>query len=92
MILTKKQIKELEKALRKADLLQIQAQNAAGNLSALIEEYTDVECIVDYLQGDGHGVTPISDNDTHVPISDLIKAAKLGEDINEEYMLSNLSI
>ena len=92
MILTKKQINTLEKALRKADILQIKAQNAAGDLSALIYDLTGVLNHVDYLQGDGHGVTPICDNDTHVPIDYLIKTAKSGEDINEQYMLDNLSI
>ena len=92
MILTKKQIKKLEVALKKADILQIKAQNASGNIASLISEFTGVECVVDYLQGDGHGVTPVSDNDTHVPISYLISAAKKGENIDEDYMLNNLSI
>lgn len=92
MILTKNQIKKLENALKKADKLQIQAQNAAGHLSSLIEEFTGIDNRVDHLQGDGHGVTPISNDDTHVPISDLIKSAKSGIDINESYMLCNLSI
>ena len=92
MILTKKQIKILENALRKADSLQISAQNAAGRLSALIQEFTGVENHVDYLQGDGHGVTPLSNNDTHVPLDHLIISAKKGIDINEAYMLENLSI
>lgn len=92
MILTKKQINILEKALRKSDTLQIKAQNAAGDLAALIEDFTGVENHVDYLQGDGHGVTPLSNNDTHVPLDYLIIAAKNGIDINEEYMLENLSI
>ena len=92
MILTKKQIKELEIAVRKADILQIKAQNAAGDIAALITEFTGVECMVDYLQGDGHGITPISNNDTHVPVSFLISSAKKGDDIDEDYMLYNLSI
>lgn len=92
MKLSKQQIKELEKALKQADSLQSSAQMACGNLASLIESFTGVDCHVDYLQGDGHGVTPISNNDTHVPISYLIIAAKKGEDIDEDYMLRNLSI
>ncbi len=92
MKLTKKQINMIEKSLRKAEMFELKSQNEAGNLSFLIEKFTGVDNRVDHLQGDGFGVTPIINDDTHVPIDILIQSAKNGIDINEEYMLANLSI
>lgn len=92
MILTKAQILEIEKAYNKANKLQLQANAACVNLSEVIERVTGVACSVDYLPGDGFGVTPVSDDDTHVPVYKLLEDAKDGIEIDEEYMLDNLSI
>lgn len=82
MILTKEQIKKLEKSLKKAQKYEIKAQNEARNIASLIEEFTGVVGYVDYLAGDGFGFTPESNDDTHVGIDDIIKLAKQGIDIN----------
>jgi hypothetical protein len=92
MILTKKQINALKKEHRKAERAASELSMATQGLSMLIQDFTDIEGECDLLQGDGFGFTPHSNNDTHIPIDDLIKHAENGVDITEEFILSNLSI
>lgn len=84
---TKEQIKLLEKAHRNARVLENKLRGAEGLLALLIKEMTGVEGYCDYLPGDGFGFTPASNNETHIPVGDLIQLAKNGEDITK-----NLSI
>jgi len=84
MILTKKQIRTLQLALRKANKLESQSQMAAQNITSFIEDFTGVIGFVDYLPGDGFGFTPETNNDTHIPISELIQIAKEGVDITHD--------
>lgn len=92
MILTKKEIQELRKSAKKAEILQQKAQQAAKELSLLITKFTGISGSVDYLQGDGFGFTPFCNDDTHIPLDILINLAVEGEDITEELILDNLSI
>jgi hypothetical protein len=92
MVIPTKDIEKIEVALRKANKAELKFQSAAIELADIIQSIIQVEGHVDHLQGDGFGFTPKIDNDIHIHISDLIKAAKDGEDINEEYILDNLSI
>ena len=92
MILNKKQITRIENAFLKAENLQNKAQIASGRLCKIIEEETGIKGNVDYLQGDGHGFTPESNDDVHIWIPDLIRLAKDGKDIDEELMYANFSI
>ena len=70
--------------MSRAEKLEIQSQNAAGHIASLIEDFTGVVGYVDHLQGDGFGFTPKTNNDTHIPLSELIGIAKKGVDITEE--------
>ena len=92
MKLTKQQIAQIEKCYKKADLMMRRAFAEHAVLAELIADATGVEGMCDYLQGDGIGFTPYSNNDTHIHLDDLIAFAKKGEDITEELILNNLSI
>jgi hypothetical protein len=92
MILTKKQISELKKANKKAEALENKLSIAKQTIASLIEDFTGVEGECDFLQGDGFGFTPMSNNDTHIPIDHLIEHAENGQDITEDFILRNLSI
>jgi len=91
MELTEKQIKRIKTALGKAENLQNKAEGAAGSLANIISKYINLDCKVEYLHGDGHGVTPV-DYDTYVPISKLIDDALRGNDISKDYLLNNRSL
>ena len=92
MILTKKQILELKKANKKAEELESKLSIAKQTIASLIEDFTGIEGECDFLQGDGFGFTPISNNDAHIPIDHLIKHAENRQDITEDFILRNLSI
>lgn len=92
MILTKKQIRELKKELKKAELAERKLSMATQRISMLISDFTGIEGECDLLMGDGFGFTPHSNNDTHIPVDALIKQAENGQDITEEFILRNLSI
>ena len=92
MILTKKQITELKKANKKAESLESKLSIAKQTIASLIEDFTGVEGECDFLQGDGFGFTPMSNNDAHIPIDHLIEHAEKGQDITEDFILRNLSI
>ena len=92
MKLTKKQINALKKEHKKAEIAERKLSMATQGLSMLIQEFTAIEGECDLLQGDGFGFTPHSNNDTHIPIDDLIKHAENGVDITEDFILKNLSI
>jgi hypothetical protein len=92
MKLTKKQINALKKKHKKAQIAQYEFSMATQSLGALIEEFTKIQGQCDWLTGDGFGFTPSSDDDTHIPIDDLIKYAEDGVEITEEFILENLSI
>jgi len=90
--LTKKQISDLKRLHSRANKAHLKLSNAVEGLAGLIESITQVDGHVDFLQGDGFGFTPLSNNDTHIPIVDLIKFAENGKDITEDFILGNLSI
>jgi hypothetical protein len=90
MKFTKRQIIKLRKALDEANYFERKSQESAKDLAELITELTKVNGFVDYLQGDGFGFTPQSNNDTHILISDLIKHFEMGYDITEKFILDNL--
>lgn len=92
MILKKKQITELKKANKKAESLQSKLSITKQKIASLIEDFTGVEGECDFLQGDGFGFAPMSNNDTHIPIDHLIEQAEKGQDITEDFILRNLSI
>lgn len=92
MKFTNEDIKRLKKALRQAEIFEVKSQLATKELASIITGITGITGSVDYLSGDGHGFTPASNDDTHIPIDHLIKAAKDGIDITEEYILDNLCI
>jgi hypothetical protein len=92
MKLTKEQIKAIDNAHKKALKANIAMEIATQSLSAIITETLGIEGNCDYLTGDGFGFTPISNDDTHIPIDDLIQFAKNGDDITEEFILDNLSL
>ena len=92
MILTKKQINVLKKEHRKAEKAASALSMATQGLSMLIQDFTGIEGECDLLQGDGFGFTPHSNNDTHIPIDNLIEHAENGQDITEDFILQNLSI
>lgn len=92
MILDKVHIKKIKSAWEKAEIAEKVSQEKQRNLGLLISQITGVEGFVDHLQGDGMGFTPASNNDTHIPLSDLIRLAEEGEDINEELIIDHLSL
>lgn len=92
MILSKKQIQQLKIANKKAEGLESKLSIAKQTIASLIEDFTGVEGECDFLQGDGFGFTPMSNNDTHIPIDHLIEHAEKGQDITEDFILRNLSI
>lgn len=92
MILTKKQIKELKKELKKANDAEMKLSSARQGIAMLIYDFTGIIGDCDFLMGDGFGFTPESNNDTHIPIETLIEYAENGQDITEEFILKNLSI
>ena len=92
MILTKKQIRELKKELKKAELAERKLSMATQGISMLISDFTGIEGECDLLAGDGFGFTPHSNNDTHISVDDLIRHAENGQDITEEFILRNLFI
>lgn len=92
MYLTKKQIKQLESALKKADNLERKANIAAQEIAFLIESITGICGYVDHLQGDGFGFTPEINGHTHIPVSELILIAKHGTAITIEEILERASI
>jgi len=92
MVLTKKQVRTLQLALKMASKLECQAQLAAQKIACLIEEFTGIVGYVDHLQGDGFGFTPETNDDTHIPISELIEIAKDGIDITHKVIDSRRSI
>jgi len=92
MILTNKQIRELKKVNKDAELLETKLAGIQGKIASLIEDFTGIEGKCDLLMGDGFGFTPASNNDTHIPIDHLIKHAENGQDITEDFILQNLSI
>lgn len=92
MILTKKQINELKKELKKAHDAERKLSSARQGIAMLISDFTGIIGECDFLMGDGFGFTPESNNDTHIPIDALIKHAENGQDITEEFILKNLSI
>lgn len=61
-------------------------------LGRLISEFSGVNGECDFLQGDGIGFTPSSNDETHIPVSDLITLAENRQQIDEELILKNLSI
>lgn len=92
MILSKKDIKRLELAHEKAINFECKSQLAAQDIASLIEDLTGVVGFVDHLQGDGFGFTPETNNDTHIPISELITIAKEGIDITHDEIDSRRSV
>lgn len=88
----KSDILKLKRAWVKAEKAENAARITAGNLARIITKLTGVDGYVDYLQGDGLGFTPVSNNDTHIYIGDLIKIAESGIDITEEVILDNLTL
>ena len=91
MILTKEQIKLIEKLHKKAKKAELKARSAEGELCNAIVEATGINGVVDHLAGDGHGFTPESNMDTHIGIDLLLKSAKEGIDIDEDFITDNLS-
>ena len=89
MVLSKAQINKIKKAWRKARIAEGKASLAADHLKDVIVEITNVDGNVDQLLGDGFGFTPLSNNDTHIGIRELIELAENGNDITEELILSN---
>lgn len=92
MILSKKQICELKKGLKKAKLAEIKLSMATQSISMLISKFTGIEGECDLLTGDGFGFMPRSGDYVHIPVVDLIKHAEKGQDITEDFVLQNLSI
>jgi hypothetical protein len=92
MKLTKRQIQKIKTALKQAEKAENIFSGATGNLTRVIIEATGVDGNVDHLQGDGFGFTPLSNDDTHISIEDLIKLADKGVDITEAEMLDNLTL
>jgi len=90
MVLNKEQIKLIEKLHKKAKKAELKARLAEYELGNAISESTGVSGVVNYLPGDGHGFTPESVNDTHIGIDLLIKSAKDGININEDFVVDNL--
>ena len=89
--MTKAQIKKLKSALKKAKQLKVSFSLQEKELAELITDFTGVEGNVDYLQGDGFGFTPLSNDDTHVGVDEIIKWAENGEIITEELILDRLT-
>jgi hypothetical protein len=85
------QINKLKKELEKAKSLQSQLYSKEKQLADLIGEFTGVKGNVDFLTGDGFGFTPLSNDDTHVGIDEIIKWAEEGEIITEELIIERLS-
>lgn len=92
MKLTKKQINALKRELKKAEIAETRMAMARQGIASLVKDFTGIEGNCDYLAGDGFGFTPRSNNDTHIPVDDLIRYAENGTDITEEFILDNLSI
>lgn len=92
MKLTEKQITAIEKKLKIAEFLEAKAQQAAQKLCIEIEKSTGISGFVDHLQGDGFGFTSESNDDVHIPIAELLRLAKKGEDITDELLEDNYSI
>ncbi len=92
MKLTKRQIQKIRTAHKKALRLEELLSSARQDLSFVISSITKIEGNVDFLQGDGFGFTPEVDNDTHIPVDELLNFAEKGRDINIELVLDNLSI
>ena len=92
MKLTKKQIRELKNAHKKAKKIESELAGITSKIADLIKDFTGVEGACDHLHNDGFGFTPVSDNDTHIPIDELIEYAENGIDITEEFILDNLTI
>lgn len=92
MKLTKKQIHKLRAANGRAVRAENKMDSATANLASVIIEITNGDGNVDFMAGDGFGFTPISNNDTHISIDDLIKLAENGIDITEDEILKHLSL
>lgn len=92
MKLTKRQIQRIKTAQKRARRAESIFSGETNMLARTIIEITGVDGYVDYLDGDGFGFTPVSNNDTHITIDKLIQLADDGEDITEDVILDNLSI
>ena len=92
MILTKKQISEIERWHKKAKKAQSDLSIATQGIAISIQDFTGVDGECDLLQGDGFGFTPLSNNDTHIPIDHFIQHAKNKIDITADFINSNRSI
>lgn len=92
MVLSKAQTSHIKKAWRKAEIAEKRAVLAAEMLREVIVNIINLPGNVDYLSGDGFGFTPLSNDETHIAISDLIELAENGNDITEDFILSNANI
>lgn len=88
----KSDINKLKNANAKAEKLFNQFLGQMEKIALIIEESTGIKGNVDHLMGDDLGFTPESNNDTHMPVCDIIKAAENGIEITEDFILENLSI
>jgi hypothetical protein len=85
------EINKLKIALRKANRLENELAGQVGEIALIIEKATGVIGSVDYLAGNGFGFTPLSNNDTHVGVDEIITWALNGEIITEELILNRKS-
>ena len=92
MKLTKRDIQKIKTAHKRAEKAENEMSIATQNLAMVITDITKVDGNVDCMAGDGFGFTPLSNDDTHIPIDKLISLAEGGVDITEDEILSNLSL
>lgn len=92
MKLNKKQIASLKKAHLRAEKAANEFSIATQAIAEIITDLTGINGNCDHLSGDGFGFTPSSNDDTQIPINELIEHAENGIDITEEFILGNLSI
>ena len=92
MYLTKEQIQQIKRAYKKAERAEQKFSSEIGNLASIITSITGVDGHVDYMMGDGFGFTPLSDDNTHSTIDELIELAEDGVDITEKEILDHLVI
>lgn len=87
----KSEVNKLKTALKKANKLENELSGQVGKIASIIKDATGIEGNVDFLAGDGFGFTPISNDDTHVGIDEIIKWAENGKIITEEFILDRLT-
>lgn len=93
MILAKKDIARIKRALDTANKAQVAAQQAQNELAKLISDITGVRGSVDYLPGDGMKFTGNMIEYNYIPMSiaidNLLEMAENGQDISRELIAEN---